>query len=297
MFSDLFGDPHRRHFLLTVLVGAGLAAYVTGSVRALSGFDLALILALVGGYPIFATALGSLFRRKITADLAVALAALAALWIGQYDVAAEVIFIMLIGESLEHYAVGRTRAGVASLLALRPETARVRRDDVVMVIPAKEIQSGDVVIVRPGDKIPVDGRVLTGASAVDQSTITGEHLPVDKAPGDEVFAGTINLNGSLEVAVERLGHETTLEKIIHLVEHAEEAKAPAQRLADRYASWFVPIVLAAAAAAYLITRDVTRSVTILVVACPCALVLATPTAVAATLGGLVRKGVLAKGGA
>jgi Cu+-exporting ATPase len=355
---DLLRDPHRRHFLLTLLTGAGLAAYLTGSLTQIRGVDLAMLLALVGGAPIYFEAASALVKRKISASLAVSLAAFAAIAIQEYLTAAEVIFIMLIGESLEHFAVGRTRTGIAALLALRPEQARVRRrhhhedhsqdhhhhDDHGQdqgherhdcgetrdhggdqsdqdhghepgydlhhppghyhehLVPAEEIRADDIVIVRPGDRIPVDGRVLAGSSSVDQSPITGESLPVDKAPGDEVFAGTINLYGSIELAVERLGHDTTLEQIIHLVEEAEAAKAPTQRLADRYATWFVPIVLLTAGLTYLIARRtdpeaaIVRAVAVLVVACPCALVLATPTAIAAGIGAMVRRGVLLKGG-
>jgi len=296
MSGLLHDESHRRHLILTVAVAVGLTLYLTGALRSVYGFDLALILALVGGFPIYLEALSGLLHRRLSADLAVSLAAAAALYIGQYAVAAEVILIMLIGEALEHFAVGRTRAGIASLLALRPHTARVRRDGQEVVVPASQVRREDIVVIRPGDRIPIDGRVTAGNSAVDQSPITGEGLPADKAPGDEVFAGTINLNGSLEVAVERLGADTTLERIIHLVERAEAAKAPTERLADRYATWFVPIVLLAAGLTYLFTRDVVRAVAVLVIACPCALVLATPTAVAAGIGGLVRRGILAKGG-
>jgi len=349
---SIFTDPHRRHLALTALVAAGLVAYLTGSVRALYGFDLAMLLALVGGLPIYLEAATSLARGKISANLAVSLAAVAALVLGRvqqspglYVVAAEVIFIMLIGEALENFAIERTRSGIAALLALRPQHARVRRqhshsqDDHLdhahehhhghghhpehdrqdqqhhaghhegeyhatdghiheheLIVPVEDIRPEDIVLVRPGDRIPVDGRVLRGTSSVDQSPITGESLPADKQPGDEVFAGTINLYGSLEIAVERMGEDTTLEQIIHLVEHAEETKAPTERLADRYASYFVPIVLVVALVTWLLSGDLLRAVAVLVVACPCALVLATPTAVAAGIGALVRRGVLVKGG-
>ena len=299
-----FQDAHRRHLLLTLAVGAGLVAYVTGGVRSIYDFDLAMLLALVGGFPTYLGAVSGLLRRKITADLAVSLAAMAALWIGfgtdpssWFLVAAEVIFIMLVGESLEDFAIGRTRSGIAGLLELRPHTALVRRGDRQQEVHVPDIRPDDVVIVRPGDRIAVDGRITSGASWIDQSPITGESLPVEKGVGDEVFAGTLNTHGALELAVERLGHDTTLERIIHLVEHAEAAKAPVERLADRYAGYFVPLVLVAAAITFWVTRDVSRSVAVLVVACPCALVLATPTAVAAGIGFLVRRGILVKGGA
>ena len=296
--KGLLGDPHRRHLALTILVGAGLVAYLTGSLREFQGWGFALLLTLVGGIPIFYEAVAALGKRRLSANLAVSLAAIAALAIEQYAVAAEVVFIMLIGETLEHWAVGRTRAGIAGLLELRPDEARVRRagSDHDHIVPVAEIRPDDVVIVRPGDRIPVDGRVIAGDSSVDQSPITGESVPADKTVGDEVFAGTINLYGALELSVEHVGAYTALEQIIHLVEHAEQAKAPSVRLADRYAAWFVPIVLLAAGVVYLVTRDVVRSVAVLVVACPCALVLATPTAVAAGIGSLVRRGVLVKGG-
>jgi len=288
-----------------VLVAAALVAYLTGTIETIYGFDLAMLAALVGGFPIYSSALAALARKQISADLAVSLAAFAALYLGytggysenMYLVAAEVILIMLIGEALEHYAIDRTRDGIAALLALRPETARVRAGDHDHVVPIDEIERHDIVVVRPGDRIPVDGRVVSGHSTVDQSPITGESVPADKMAGDEVFAGTINLHGAMELEVERVGEDTALEQIIHLVEHAEAAKAPTQRLADKYATWFVPIVLVAAGLSYYFTRELVRSVAILVVACPCALVLATPTAIAATMGALVRRGVLIKGGA
>jgi len=301
----LWDDPHRRHLLLTLLVGAGLAACLAGVVESIYGFDLAMLLALAGGFPVYYGAVHALSQRKISADLAVSLAALAALYLGylgtypaenMYLVAAEVIFIMLIGEALEKFAIGRTRSGIAALLALRPRDARVRRDGHEHVVPIDEIRPDDVILLRPGDRIPVDGRVLGGNSSVDQSPITGESLPADKTTGDEVFAGTINLYGALEVCAERLGEDTTLERIIHLVEEAEATKAPTQRLADRCAGYFVPAVLLAAGLVWLLSGEVIRSVAVLVVACPCALVLATPTAIAAGIGRMVRRGVLVKGG-
>jgi len=297
MFGGILSDPHRRHLALTALIGAGLGAYLLGLADTVYGFDLALLLALGGGYPIFHAAVAELLHRRVSADLAVALAAAAALAIGQYAVAAEVVLIMLVGEALENFAVGRTRSAIARLLALRPDVVRVRRGEAERELAPEDVRGDDVVIVRPGERIGVDGTVLAGSSSVDQSPITGESVPADKGVGDEVFAGTINLYGALELAVVRLGADTALERIIHLVEEAEEARAPTQRLADRYATWFVPVVLLIAGGTYLATGDVFRSVAVLVVACPCALVLATPTAIAAGVGRLVRHGVLVKGGA
>jgi len=294
---DILEDEHQRHLALTGLVAVGLVAYLTGTVRTIFGVDLALVLALVGGFPILSEAVVGLLSLRISADLAVSIAAIAAVAIGQYPVAAEVILIMLIGEALEDYVVDRTRDGIEALLTLRPATARVRRDAGELVIPAEDVSLDDIVLIRPGDRIPVDGVVSSGGSSVDQSAMTGESVPADKRPGDEVFAGTLNLYGQAEITVSRLGKDTTLEHIIQLVEDAESAKAPTQRLADKYATFFVPIVLVAAAVTYFFTREVTRSVAVLVVACPCALVLATPTGIAAGIGRLVREGILIKGGA
>lgn len=290
-------EPHRRHLLLTFLVGAGLASYLVEGVRTIRGLDLAVLLAVVGGLPIWGAAIRGLLARRLSASLAVALAAVGALAIGEAAVAAEVVFIMLIGEALEHFAVDRTRSGVASLLALRPQTARVRRDGDVSTIRALEIREGDTVLLGPGDRVPVDGRVEAGSSSIDQSPITGEPMPVDRGVGDEVLSGTLNLHGKIEVRAERVGAYTTLERVIHLVEHAEATRAPSVRLADRFAGWFVPAVLVAAGATWLATGETVRAVAVLVVACPCALVLATPAAVAAGIGGLARSGVLVKGGA
>ncbi len=296
MLRVLLTDPHKRHLLLTAFTGAALLAYVGGVLRSIAGIDVALLTALLGGWPIYYAAVSGLLAGSISADLAVALAAFAACAIGQYVVAAEVILIMLIGEALEHTAVGRTRAAIEALLSLRPREVCVLREGAENTVPVEQVAPGELVLVRPGEKIPVDGRVQEGFSAVDQSPITGESLPVDKAPGDPVFAGTINCHGSLKIIVEKVGGGTTLEKIIHLVEEAEARKAPAQRLADRYAKYFVPVVLLTAAATYALSKDVVRAVSVLVVACPCALVLATPTAVAAGIGGLVRRGILCTGG-
>ncbi len=278
-------------------MGAGLAVYLTGCLRAIAGFDLALLLTVGGGLPIYRAALTGLARGRWSADLAIAVASIAALSIGQYAVAAGVIFITLVGEILVRFAVRQSRAGMESLRALRPAEARVRRGGEERTVPLGEVRRGEVVVVRPGERIPVDGRVLDGRSSVDQCPMTGESLPVDKAPGDEVFAGTVNQHGTLDIEGVRMGEDTALARIIRLAEQAEAATAPSQRLADRYAAWFVPAVLLLAGLTWWGTRDAIRAVAVLVVACPCALILATPTAIAAGLGALVRRGVLVKGGA
>ncbi len=246
---------------------------------------------------VFARALGELLQGRLTADLAVSLAAVGALFIGQNLAAAEVMFIMLLGGALEEYTAGRARSGIAAILALRPAVARVRRDGQDLTVPVADVRRDDVVLLRPGDRIPVDGRVLRGGSAVDESAMTGEAVPVDKGPGDDVYEGTTNLHGAMEIEVVRQGADTALARVLHLVEEAAASRAPIQRLADRWARWFVPAVLLAAGLVAWRSRDPIRAVSVLVVACPCALVLATPAAIAAAIGALARRGVLVKGGA
>ncbi|NOZ21579.1 MAG: FtsH protease activity modulator HflK [Planctomycetes bacterium] len=272
--------------------------------REIRGWNVAIFLTLIGGYRIFLEAIRGLFRREIAADLAIAIAAVAALVIKEYAAAAEVIFIMLIGEGLEIFAVDRTRGAIRKLLDLSPEQARVRRDGEEKRVPIEDVARGDVVIVRPGERIPVDGDVVQGRSSVDQSPITGESMPATKETGSDTFAGTINGPGRLEIEVTAVGEDTKLAEIIHLIEEAEESKAPVQRRVDRYAKFFVPAVIAIAILTYLISKryagegvnSIVRAVSVLIVACPCALILATPTAVVAALGRLARSGILVKGG-
>ena len=254
------------------------------------------VLTILGGHRIFYEAFSGLFRWQISADLAVAIAAIAALAIREYYAAAEVIFIMLVGGTLESFAVSRTRGAIQKLAKISPKTAKVCREGEETEIDVAEVRTGDIVIVRPGERLPVDGVVESGISTVDESAITGESMPAQKEPGSDVFAGTVNEHGSIDVRAVSVGAETLLARIIRLVEDAQESKAPTQRLADRYATYFVPVVLAAAIVTFLVTRDVIRAAAVLIVACPCALVLATPTGIVAGIGRLALEGVLVKGG-
>lgn len=285
------------HLALTAVVGILLALNWLGIFTTIYRWDTAIFLAVLGGYRIYYESLTKLLRRELSADLAVAIAALGALYIGQYFVAAEVIFIMLVGQALEDFAVGRTRSALNKLLKLAPPTARIRKDDHEIVVPIEQVTPDTVVIVRPGERIPVDGVVVAGRSSVNQSTLTGESMPIVKEPGDEIFAGTVNEIGMLEIRTTRVGAQTKLAEVIRLVEEAETSRAPAQRRADRWAKYFVPIVLAAAAITYVVTRNSVAAISVLVVACPCALILATPTAIVAAIGRLACNGILVKGGA
>ncbi|MGA1823688.1 MAG: FtsH protease activity modulator HflK [bacterium] len=285
-----------HYIIFTCLIGIGLLLNLLGIYTTVLGIDTAIILTLIGGYNIFWSALSNLWERRISVDLAIAIAAIAALSIKQYLAAGEVIFIMLVGEALEMYAVDKTRSAISKLMELAPKEARVKKDDGEKIIPLPEIRPGDVIIVKSGDRIPVDGKIIKGSSHVDQSSLTGESMPVEKSEGDTVYSGTINQVGYLEISTEIVGEGTILSKIIHLVEEAQEKKAPIQKTADKYARYFVPIILLLAALTYFISGDIVRSVAVLIIACPCALVLATPTAVAAGIGRLAKEGILVKGG-
>jgi heavy metal translocating P-type ATPase len=258
--------------------------------------NTALIAAIVGGYQVYYDAVYALIHKRISASLLVTIAAIGAISIGYYLEAAEVFFIMLIGEALELISIGKTREAIKDLMDLTPKMARVRRIEKEEEIPVEEVRKGDIVIVRSGEKIPIDGVVLSGNAAVNQAPITGESMPVDKMFGSEVFAGTINEVGVLEINATRVSHETTVDRMIKLVEDAQSKKAPIQRIADRYSQWFVPITLSVAAIVYLATSNLVSAISVLVIACPCSLVLATPTAVVAGIGNAAKRGILIKGG-
>ena len=304
------GSENRRGlYVLTALMGALLGAELLfgglgwENYRAPGGVSLAFVAALIGGSRIVYGALEALLQRSIGADVALAQACLAALIIGEPFVAAEVVFIALVGEVLEAITFDRTQKAIHRLLDQTPRTARVRRDGQEVEVPAGDVGVGDLVIVRTGEKIPVDGPVVLGRSTVDQSALTGESIPVDKGVGERVFTGTLNQFGTIEVRAERVGHETTFGVVLKLVAEASKRKAPLERIADRLARYFLPVVETVAGltllAGYLLGwPDVwLRTVAVLVVACPCALILATPAAVLASMAWLARHGVLIKGGA
>lgn len=302
-------DDHRSLYLLTtvlgILIGADVLLGAVGweSWRAPFGVSLILVAAILGGARIVYGALDALLHGRIGADIALAQACLAALVIGQPFVAAEVVFIALVGEVLEAITFARTQRAIHRLLDQTPRTARVRRDGVEFEVPADRVAIDDLVIVRPGERIPVDGPVVAGRSTVNQAALTGESLPVDKGEGDRVYTGTLNQFGVIEVCAEKVGHETTFGQVLRLVAEAQQRKAPLQRTADKLARYFLPVVQVVAGltllAGYLLRwPDVwLRTVAVLVVACPCALILATPAAVLASMAWLARHGILIKGGA
>lgn len=261
-------------------------------------FDIAWVaIALCGAPIVYGAAKGMATDFDVTADLLVAIALVAAIVIGEYFAAGEVAFIMQLGKLLEDLTAERSHRGLAALVKLSPQRARLRTEDGEREVPASELKSGDVVVVRPGQAVPVDGLVLSGSSSVDQSAMTGESLPVDKSEGDAVFQGTINQEGALEIRATSPGSDSSLQKMIRLALGAERKKAPMVRIADKWARILVPVALACAAAVWLVTGNAYRAVTALVVFCPCSLVLATPTAVMAVIGNATRKGILIKSGA
>src|SRR5229473_5598815 len=274
-------DPERRerlrYFGFAGIVGVLLLLNLTGVFTTVFGIDTAAILTVLGGYRIF--------RNSI-----------AALAIGQYLAAAEAMFVMLIGEGLEAYAAGRTSAAIHRFVERMPRRARLLRGTQEIEVDAASLTPGDEIVVRAGERIPSDGVISLGISSIDESTITGESLPREKQPGDEVFSGTLNGNALLHISVTRAGEETTLSRVIRLVQEASEQRAPVERLADRFARYFLPALLLAAGATFYFTHDWLRTVAVLLVACPCALILATPTAMVAAIGGLARRGILVRGG-
>jgi len=257
---------------------------------------LGALAAVLGVYPIAVSAGGQLLRRKIGADLLVTIAVFAALAIEEYRAAGMVAFIMLLGEYLEQVAGDRSERALAKLLALAPEMALVRRGAELASVPASEVQVGEVCVVRPGDRIPVDGEVVAGATAVNEATVTGESLPRDVGVGNKVWGGTLAEDGTIDVRATRVGEDIAISRVRRLVEQARESRAPVERTVDRFASWFAPVAVITALGVWLFTGELSRAITILVVACPCALVLGTPAAVVSAIGRAARHGILIKGG-
>ena len=258
---------------------------------------LAIASLILGGYPIVKSAVKTLLIPDLNVDTLVSIAAIAAVAVGAYREAATVIFIMLLGEFLEGVTVGKTRKAIASLIQLSPKTAWVRRESTEVQVPIEDVKPKEVVIVRPGERIPVDGKIISGCGSVNQSTLTGESIPVEKDVGDKVYCGTFNESGSCEVEATQVAEDTKLAHIKRLILEAQAEKSPTQRVMDRFSRYFIPAIILIALATFLVTGEIIRAITILIVACPCALVLGTPTAVVAAIGNAARQGILIKGGA
>jgi len=286
-----------RTLSLTILSGVFLFA---SFFRLLPGFsiDPAWVAIIISGIPIFFGAIKGLVTEfDVTADVLVAIALVAAVIIGQYFAAGEVAFIMQLGKVLEDYTAGKSHKILQSLIKLTPQYACIRTGDGEKEILASQIKPGNLLLVRPGESVPVDGKIIKGSTSINQAVMTGESVPVDKEAGDVVYQGTINLQGAIEIEATNVGEDSSLKKMIRLVEEAEENKAPIVRIADKWARILVPVALGCAVLIWLLTKDITRAVTALVVFCPCSLILAVPTAIIATMGNVTKKGILIKSGA
>ena len=260
-------------------------------------FDAAWVAIVLCGIPIVLEALiGLITAFDIKADVLVSLALIAAVLIGEDFAAGEVAFIMQLGALLEDVTVARARAGIEKLVHLTPQTARLLLPDGENIVPAGQVRVGDRLRVLPGESIPVDGVITSGQTSINQAVMTGESLPVDKTVGDEVSSGTVNQYGAFEMRATKVGEDSSIQRMIRLVQSADAGKARIVGQADRWATWIVVIALTAAALTWLITGEIIRAVTILVVFCPCALVLATPTAIMAAIGNATRHGFLVREG-
>lgn len=284
----------KKDIVLLVISGIALVIQLTGLPLPFSFAWIAIILC---GIPILMEAfIGLVTAFDIKADVLVSLALIASVCIGEYFAAGEVAFIMQLGGLLEELTVARARAGIERLVHLTPQTARVLTENGEKVIPAEEVKIGDRLRILPGETVPVDGVILAGQTSVNQAVMTGESLPVDKTVGDEISSGVVNQFGAFEMTATRVGEDSSLQRMIRLVQSADAGKAKIVGLADRWATWIVIIALSAAALTWLITGEILWSVTILVVFCPCALVLATPTAIMAAIGNATKHGFLVREG-
>ena len=253
---------------------------------------------IISGLPLVYLALIRLIREKwVSSALLITIAMVASLLIGELFAAGEVAWIMALGALLEDWTVERAKKGLKNLIDLTPQTARrVSDDGSETIVPIEEVSLQDRLRILPGEVVPVDGEIVEGTSSIDQSIMTGESLPIDKSIGDDVYCGTMNLYGAIDISATSLGENSSLQKLIDLVKEADNNQAPTQRIADKWATWLVPIALAIAIAAWLVTGDIVRGVTVLVVFCPCALILATPTAIMGAIGQATKHGVLIKSG-
>ncbi|MDO5371594.1 cation-translocating P-type ATPase [Paracoccus sp. (in: a-proteobacteria)] len=294
-----FAHPARRRLWLTagsgMLIAAGLIArYGFGMIDLWSGLMVAA--ALLAGSDIAVRAWRALKVRHLSIELLVTIAAAGALVIGEYWEAAAVTFLFMLGAWLEMRTMGQTRGALKELLDAAPATATVLREGEPIEIPAHTVQLGETVLVKAGQRIPVDGEVTEGTAAVSEAAITGEPMPAEKAPGSRVHAGTIAENGLLRIRATNVGADTTLARIIQRVEEAQEEKAPSQRMIERFAQWYTPAIIGLAVVAFAFTQDIRLALTLLVVGCPGALVISTPVSIVAGIGRAARSGILIKGG-
>jgi len=288
---------HGREWLRVAFVALVIVLVWLRLIPRYHGVDfLALTGILVGGFPIFKEAFADLFQGRMTMELSMTIALVAASAIGEFFTALLITVFVLIAEIIEGMTVGRGRGAIKQLLDLLPQTVEVRSEGQVAPRGLSSVHVGDVVLVRPGGHIPVDGAVVSGHSFVDQANITGESMPVEKIPGARVFAGTMNQSGVLEIATDKIGQDTAFGRIIELVERAERSRAPIEKIADRLAGYLVYFALACAALTFWITRDARSTISVIVVAGACGIAAGTPLAILGAIGRAAQKGVIIKGG-
>ena len=298
------GDFQRRiGVLLASVFGVVLSIIIVGewlgvfkALDKLVPFPIGVVIVIVGGWPIFRNVIRAALKRQVTSHTLMTIGAIAALAVGQWVTAAIVVMFMRIGEYVENFTTESARRAVKELIAIAPQTARVERDGAEQDLPIAEVRVGETVIVRPGEKIPVDGEVVAGQATIDQSAITGESMPIEVASGSHVFAATLARLGSLRVRTTRVGADTTFGRVVKMVEEAEAHRAEVQRFADKFSAYYLPVVAGLAALTFLIRRDPLATAAVLVVACSCSIALATPVAMLASIGGGAKRGLLIKGG-
>jgi Cu+-exporting ATPase len=280
--------------LFVVVVGEGLGLFEAITTRV--PWPIGVGVVAVAGYPVFINVLRAAWKRQVIAHTLMSLGVLAALAVGEWATAVVVVFFMRVGDYAEHFTTERARRAVKDLTALAPQMARRLDGDAETDVPVSEIHPGDVVVVRPGEKIPVDGEVTAGHATVDQAAITGEAMPVEAGPGSNVFAATLVSLGSLRLRATRVGADSTFGRVIKLVEEAEAHRATVQRIADRFSAWYLPVVAGVAVLTFLLRRDPLATAAVLVVACSCSFALATPIAMLASIGAGAKRGLMIKGG-
>lgn len=275
-----------------------LAGYVLMRTIGYHPVTIGLMLAatLIAGLPIFRKAFQAIRYKIVGIDALVTIAVTGAVIIGEYWEAAAVTFLFILGDYLESRTIEKTRSSIRSLMDLAPDQARVRRKEGEVVLSPDEVVQGDLVIVKPGEKIAVDGSVIEGTAYVNQAAITGESIPINRLNGDEVFSGTIIESGYLVIRAEKVGEDTTFARILHMVEEAQDKKAKAQKSLEKFSRWYTPSIILLSAVLYVFTRDIRLALTLLVISCPGALVISTPVSIVAGIGNGAKHGVLIKGG-
>lgn len=298
------GDFNRRLTILLVSVfaiilsvvifGEGLGLF--DFLNDLVSFPLGVVLVIAGGYRVFLNVIRATLKRQIISHTLMTIGVIAALVVGQWVTAALVVVFMRVGDYVENFTTESARRAVKELTSLAPLTARVERDGAEVEVPVTEVKVGETIIVRPGEKIAVDGEVISGQATIDQSAITGESMPVEAANGTHVYAATIAKLGSLRIRADRIGTDTTFGRVVKMVEEAEAHRADVQQIADKFSAWYLPVVAVIAGLTFLFTRNPLSTAAVLLVACSCSFALATPVAMLASVGASAKRGLLIKGG-